>query len=314
MRAALEAYLTHLSAARNASPYTLRNYGAEIGHAMAFFEEAGCTGWPDVSREHIREYLTTLYDVGLARSSVARRVSELRAFGAYLERSAGVASPLTHIRSPKVPERLPSVLSREEAAALMDAPPAHGVTGVRDRAALEVMYGAGLRVSELVGVDVLDLDLAGRGLRVLGKGDKERMALLGQPAVEATRRYLQEVRPGLAEAGQSALFLNQRGSRLSARHIQVITQRYARAVGIRNRITPHTLRHSFATHMLDGGADLRVVQELLGHSLVSTTQIYTHVSRARLRDVYLAAHPRAAADPVAGVTAHGAAVPMVATS
>jgi site-specific recombinase XerD len=225
-------------------------------------------------------------------------VSELRAFGAFLERG-GVASPLTHIRSPRVPERLPSVLSREEASALMDAPPVEGVTGVRDRAALEILYGAGLRVSELVGVDVADLDLGGRTLRVLGKGDKERMALLGTPAVEATTRYLSDIRPTLAKPGQSALFLNQRGSRLSARHVQTITQRYAAAVGIRNRITPHTLRHSFATHMLDGGADLRVVQELLGHSLVATTQIYTHVSRARLRDVYLAAHPRAGADPAA---------------
>lgn len=301
MRAVLEAYLTNLSAARNASRYTLRNYRAEIGDAMAFFENAGCQAWSEVSREQIHDYLSSLYDRDLARSSIARRVSELRAFGKFLERNEGIAGPLTHIRSPRVPERLPSVLSREEAAALMDAPPLEGVAGIRDRAVLELLYGAGLRVAELVGLDVHDLDLPDRGLRVLGKGDKERVALLGTPAVAATRRYLAEARPQLVASSEQALFVNQRGGRLSARHVQTSIQRYSRSVGLRHRITPHTLRHSFATHMLDGGADLRVVQELLGHALVSTTQIYTHVSRARLREVYLRAHPRAGSEPADAV-------------
>jgi integrase/recombinase XerC len=232
----------------------------------------------------------------MARSSVARRVSELRSLGRYLERTTGQPSVFAHARAPKVPSRLPTVLSRPEAALLMEAPAPVGAPGLRDRAILETLYAGGLRVAELVRLDLGDTDLSGRAVRVLGKGDKERVCLLGTAAVGVLARYLAEGRPELAAAqrSSSALFINQRGGRLTARSVQDMTQRYARSVGIQRRITPHTLRHTFATHMLDGGADLRVVQELLGHALISTTQIYTHVSRAHLQRVYLQAHPRAA--------------------
>lgn len=293
MHADLDAFLDHLAAVRNASPHTLRNYGTEIEHALRFFQSEGCTSWDDVSRTQVRAYLGALAEEGIARASIARRVSQLRSFGAFRLHTDRGANPFAHVASPRVPARLPEVLSAGEAASLMDAPPPQGAAGLRDRAILEVLYGAGLRVSELVALDVGDVDPDGRTLRVLGKGNKERVALMGEPAARAVVRYTRESRPDLACRGPAAaLLLNRRGARLSARYVQMLLRRYARAVGLRKRITPHTLRHTFATHLLDGGADLRVVQELLGHAQVSTTQIYTHVSQSRLREVYLGAHPR----------------------
>jgi site-specific recombinase XerD len=254
-----------------------------------------------VSRELVREYLGALADAGIVRASVARRLSALRSLGRFVEQTSGVPSAFAHTRAPKVPERLPTVLTASEAALLMDAPPREGIVGLRDRAVLETLYAAGLRVAELARLDLGDVDLAGRAVRVLGKGDKERMSLLGEVAVAAIASYLRAARPQLQSRTETrAMFLNQRGGRLTARSVQAMTERYARAAGIQRRITPHTLRHTFATHLLDGGADLRVVQELLGHAQLATTQIYTHVSRAHVRSVYLLAHPRAAAATASG--------------
>jgi integrase/recombinase XerC len=236
---------------------------------------------------------------GYARSSIARRVSELKAFGKFLMREGLVdRNPFAGLQAPRQESRLPKVLSTQQIEDLLDAPPPNGVAGQRDRAILETLYGAGLRVSELVGLDVGDFDPSGATLRVTGKGDRERTALIGAFGVTALETYVTQARPQLASRANTtgpALFLNGRGSRLSQRSVQRILRRYARSIRLPDEVTPHTLRHTFATHLLNGGADLRVVQELLGHEALATTQVYTHVSQTRLRRAYLAAHPRAGA-------------------
>jgi integrase/recombinase XerD len=236
----------------------------------------------------------------LARASVARRISELRAFGRFLLAEGLLdRNPFAGIDGPRLPSRLPKALSAEDAQALVTAPVDDGPHGLRDRAILETLYGGGLRVAELVGLDVADYRPDALTLRVTGKGNRERVALIGDWAADAIDLYLADGRAALMEAATrttTALFLNGRGGRLSARSVQALTRRHARSVGL-DGVTPHVLRHSFATHLLDGGADLRVVQELLGHAQITTTQIYTHVSQARLRTSYLGAHPRADGRP-----------------
>lgn len=299
MERSLARYERYLVAVRNASPYTVRNYRAEIAEALAFFDERGIADWRDLDRSVLRSYLAWLAGQGLARASIARRASQLRSFGSFLVREGSApANPFAGLRSPRVPDRLPDVLSTDQIEALLDAPPVRGAVGLRDRAMLETLYGGGLRVSELVTLDVGDYDANAATLRVTGKGDRERTALIGGFCIRAVDRYLTRGRPEFASQGRardSALFLNHRGRRISSRSVQRMLRRYAKSVRLPESVTPHTLRHSFATHLLDGGADLRVVQELLGHAVLSTTQVYTHVSEARLRDAYLSAHPRAAA-------------------
>lgn len=296
MRTAAERYIDQLVAVRNASPYTVRNYGREIAEALDFFEASGVRGWDDIDARLLRRYQGWLAGRGIARASVARRASELRAFGRFLSRE-GLAprDPFASCPLPRAPKRLPRVLTADQAADLLEAPAGDEPAGLRDRAMLECLYGGGLRVAELVGLDLRDLSLPSRTLRVTGKGDRERVALIGRSAVNAIARYQQAGRPALAAAAKrpnEALFLNQRGGRLTARSVQRIIAAAARAAGIDQRVTPHVLRHSFATHLMDGGADLRVVQELLGHQNLATTQVYTHVSQERLRQAYRGAHPR----------------------
>jgi integrase/recombinase XerC len=295
----LARYVKYLEAVQNASPYTVRNYGSEVAHALEFFQERGITRWSDVDRTALRSYLAMLSAEGYARSSIARRVSELRSFGTFLAREGLVdRSPFAALSAPRQESRLPSVLSPSQVEDLINAPPAKGAAGLRDRAILETLYGAGLRVSELVGLNVADVDAAGHTLRVTGKGDRERTALIGRYGIQALEAYLERGRPELAAAAkrpEPAVFLNRFGRRLTTRSIQRLLRRYARSLRLSDEITPHTLRHTFATHLLNGGADLRVVQELLGHEALATTQVYTHVSQRRLRQAYLAAHPRSGA-------------------
>lgn len=299
MRAALERYINELIAVRNASPYTVRNYGREIAEALDFFEAEGARSWADIDRRMLGRYAGWLVDRGIARASIARRMSQLRAWGAFLRREGIVQlDPFAVLALPRVPKRLPRVLTADEAARMMETPSESEPAGLRDRAILETLYAGGLRISELVGLDLRDLELEARRLRVTGKGNRERVALIGHPAAGAIARYLSRGRPELAAAGKrphAALFLNHRGGRLGARSVQRLLASSAAAAGISRRITPHVLRHSFATHLMDGGADLRVVQELLGHRSLATTQIYTHVSQVRLTEAYLAAHPFARA-------------------
>jgi len=243
----------------------------------------------------VRKHLALLQRSGVKRTTIARKMASLRAFFRYLTREEILSvNPLSHVSSPKLEKRLPEVLSQDGAWALVQAPDTGTPAGLRDRAILEVLYSSGLRVSELVGLDLGDLDLSVGYVRVMGKGSRERIVPVGSYAVKAVKRYLTAGRPLLdkKKAGQ-ALFLNKDGGRLTTRSIRNIVDKYVEQVSIQRKISPHTLRHSFATHLLDGGADLRSVQELLGHVKMSTTQIYTHVSREKLMAVYEKNHPRA---------------------
>jgi site-specific recombinase XerD len=247
-----------------------------------------------VDRGAVRAYVRTLVRRGAAPQTVARRLAALRAFFAAARRW-GVAVPdLTGLRAPRAPRRLPRVLTRAEARRLVAGPARPGPLGLRDRAILELLYASGLRVSELVGLDLADLDLGERLVAVRGKGGRRRRVPFGEPARDALARYLAEGRPRLAVAARptEAVFLSRFGRRLGVRSVHALVARAGRAAAVPRAVGPHALRHACATHLLDGGADLRAVQELLGHARLRTTQVYTHLSVRQLQAVYARAHPR----------------------
>ena len=248
-----------------------------------------------LDRASLRGYLAWLIDLGYVRASVARKLSALRTLLAWLVRLGILeADPLPKRGVMKLDSRLPRFLAQEEAASLVEAPDTSDPLGLRDAALLELIYSAGLRVSEARDVNVSELNLHTRELRVTGKGSKQRVVLIGEAARDALALYLKDVRPTLAcQDSGMALFLNRLGGRLSQRSIQQKVRKYAGKVGLGSAVHTHTLRHSFATHLLEGGADLRVVQELLGHASPATTQIYTHVTGSQARAVYMSSHPRA---------------------
>jgi len=295
MEELLERFLTYLWAAKNASPYTVKNYGTDIGQFLDYCGKQGVSSLEQVDRSLLRSYLAELGTAGYVKASIARRVAELRSFGDFLVREEVLErNPFRLISAPRVPKRLPQYLTVAEVEALLAAPDTSTPLGLRDRAIIEVLYAAGLRVSELAGMDVADVSLAQARVRVMGKGNKERIGLLGQQAVRAVRAYLEAGRPALlSKHPTDALWLNHRGGRLTVRGVALMLNKAAKQTDIHTPVSPHVLRHTFATHLLDGGADLRVVQELLGHANLATTQIYTHVSQSRAREVYLRAHPRA---------------------
>ena len=295
MEKLLERFLTHLGSGRNASPYTVKNYGNDIGQFLDYCRTQGVEKPGQIDRLLLRRYLAELDAVGYVKASIARRVAELRAFGDFLVRE-GILERNTFrlVSAPRVPKRLPQYLTVAEVEVLLAVPDTSTPRGLRDRAIIEVLYAAGLRVSELAELDVGDVDLPQAQVRVMGKGGKERIGLLGRSAVRAVWAYLERGRQELLrQRPTSALWLNHRGGRLTVRGVTLVLSSAGKQAGIRIPVSPHVLRHSFATHLLDGGADLRVVQELLGHSSLVTTQIYTHVSQSRAREVYLRAHPRA---------------------
>jgi len=294
-------YINYLEAERNASPYTVRNYTSDllgssnIKGFFTFLSEKGIKSLAQTDRYLLREYLAYLAEQGLAKGSIARRLSAIRSFYRYLVREEILpVNPVKETSSPKLDKHLPSFLNIEEVNRLLEAPDSTTPQGQRDRAFMELLYASGLRVSELVGLDLEQVDLEGREIRVWGKGSKERMVLMGEPAVNALKSYINNGRQELLGNKRSnALFLNYQGGRLTERSVQSILQNCALMAGINKRVHPHVLRHTFATHLLDGGADLRVVQELLGHTSLSSTQVYTHVSKTRAKKVYLSAHPLA---------------------
>jgi site-specific recombinase XerD len=298
-RRALEAFLESL-AGRNASPGTIIEYRRHGTEFLAFLAQRGVT-WTDPDRATIRAYLAELADRGLAPSSVAGRLAAVRSLYRHALRNGLMdADPLAGVRAPRRPSRLPRVLTVDEAASLVTAPrrirARDEALARRDAAMLELLYATGMRISELAGLTLDRMDLERRRLRVIGKGNKERQLLFGGPAASAMRGYLAGGRPVLAgrnAATTASVFLNASGAPLSARGARMVLERWVRAAGSPNRTSPHTLRHSFATHLLEGGADLRVVQELLGHANLQTTQVYTHLSDAALRSAYREAHPRA---------------------
>ena len=291
----LERFLTHLRAVRDASPYTVKNYGHDIGQFLDYCKVRGVSSPEQVDRSLLRSYLAELDTAGYVKASIARRVAELRSFGDFLVREQVLErNPFRMVDAPRVPKRLPRYLTLAEVEALLAVPDTSTPLGLRNRAIIEVLHAAGVRVSELVGLDVADADLAQAQVRVLGKGGKERIGLLGRPAVHAVRAYLGAGRPALlGRRPTNALWLNHRGGRLTARGVALMLTGAGKQADIRTHVSPHVLRHTFATHLLDGGADLRVVQELLGHANLATTQVYTHVSQSRAREVYMRAHPRA---------------------
>jgi integrase/recombinase XerC len=287
MEKLLQAYLRFLQAERNLSPYTLRNYESDIRSFFRYAEDAG-RDIRNVDRYLLRAYLAGLREQKMASGSIVRRVSTIRSFYRFLVRHDHIEhDPLAGVVSPKKGRRLPSVLSRRQVLAILQAVEGDSPKALRDRAILELLYAAGVRLSELVALDTSDVDIAEQEVRVVGKGNKERIALMGKAAANALQRYLREGRPALVQRSyERALFLNKQGGRLSARAVQIMVRGCALKAGLDERVFPHLLRHTFATHMLDGGADLRVVQELLGHASVGSTQIYTHVSEAEKRRVY----------------------------
>lgn len=292
----IEGYLDHLRYQRNMSAATVRAYGSDLTAFAEFLRDSGLPTAPDrVDPLAVRAWLAKQHRDGQERSSVARRVSALRSFFRHLVREGVVAdNPLDRVVTPRVRRRLPRHLNVDEVAILVASPDASKPIGLRDRALLELLYATGLRVSELCSLDLEDLDLHELVLRVVGKGSVERMVPFGSRAAEALRAYLAS-RHRLQRRGggdPDALFVNYRGGRLSSRSVRRTLEQTIRRCAIKHRISPHGLRHSFATHLLDAGADLRSIQELLGHASLSTTQRYTHVTTERLREVYRKAHPR----------------------
>ncbi len=290
----LDRYLQSLER-DNASPYTVKNYGTDIAQFLDYCVDQRITTLDGLTRDLVRTYMAELSEDGYVRASVARRVFELRAFGDFLVERRGWENNLfRRIYAPRIPERLPRYLTVEEVELLLGAPDVSDAKGLRDRAILEVLYATGVRVSELTALDLSDVNFHTGELRVVGKGNKERIVLVGRPALTALRAYIDKGRPEqLSDSGANALFLNRFGGRLSSRSVDTIVRQSGIAAGIDETVTPHLLRHTFATHMLEGGADLRVVQELLGHENIATTQIYASVTQRRAREVYLRAHPGA---------------------
>ena len=294
MKELLGKYTKYLEIERGLSPYTVRNYITDIQGFLDFLSQNKVTSLDKVDRLVMRHYLGLLHGQKTSRISISRKLSALRSFYRFLKRENLVSSePAASLSAPKLEQRLPTFLTQDEILKLIQAPDTSTIVGIRDRAILELLYAAGLRLSEVTNLNVGDLDLNSRQIRAWGKGSKERMVLIGKPAAEALKRYLRQSRTRLlGKKSTQALFLNRFGERIAERRIQYIIKKYARQAGLDMRVYPHMLRHTFATHMLDGGADLRVVQELLGHARLATTQIYTHVSQNQIRRTYLAAHPR----------------------
>jgi len=304
MQQLLDRYIAHLEAERNASSHTVNNYASDIigtQNTIGFFtflETKGVKSLDDVDRTLVREYLSYLMEKKLAKTTIARKISAIRSFYKYLVREGILSSnPLEQATTPKLDKRLPSFLTIEETEKLLNASDTTKPPGKRDRAILELLYASGIRVSELVQLNLEQINFYTREIRVWGKGSKERVVLMGEPAVNAIKEYINYGRPELLSGKTSeALFVNKYGNRILARRIQKIIDKCAHACGIDKNVHPHMLRHSFATHMLDSGADLRVVQELLGHADLSSTQIYTHITKSHAKKIYLKTHPMASED------------------
>jgi integrase/recombinase XerC len=291
--AAVAAFLRHLDRERNASPHTIRAYGEDLAQFRGYLrEELRREPRPrDVDHLLIRGFLARLHRAGTSRTSAARKLATLRTFFRYLAREGIVKrNPAGPLASPRLERRLPTRLSEADVEAILDVP-GEGDSALRARAILELLYGTGIRCGELVGLDLDALDMGGGLVRVLGKGSKERIVPFGRRAREALRHYL----PARARTRprSPAVFVNARGGRLTDRSVRNILRARLRAASVRQRVSPHSLRHAFATHLLERGADLRAIQELLGHASLSTTQRYTHVDTRHILDIYRKTHPRA---------------------
>jgi integrase/recombinase XerC len=308
VREELKAFLEHLRLNQNASAHTVRAYESDLAQYLSFLAAHRGKRVSDLAAEDLdhlgaRAFLSDLHRIGNSKSSAARKLSAIRAFGRYLRREGLLDSdPAALVGTPKREQRIPAHLAIEEMSRLLEQPDGGTPLGRRDRAIMELFYASGLRLSELVGLDVEDVNLSGRVVRVLGKGRKERIVPFNQSTADALRRWLadreqfvrpSQERPRGRRAAADPLFLNYQGGRLSTRSVDKLVRKYVAQCSTRYGISPHALRHSFATHLLEAGADLRAIQELLGHSRLSTTQRYTHVNAAQLLETYRKAHPKA---------------------
>lgn len=298
MQTSIARFLQYLAVERNASDLTIKSYREDLGQLVHYLSEShGAAPRPSaITTADLRGYVSGMHEAGYAKTTVSRRLASLRSFFRFGQREGWAeTNPAKPLRNPRKPRSLPHFLSTEELGRLLESPPASDSQGLRDRAILETLYSAGLRVSELVALNDDDVDHAASVLRVRGKGKRERLAPIGSFAMKALKRYLavRRLAPMPAKNAVRPLFVNRFGRRLTTRSVGRMLEKHLRITGLDRRTTPHTLRHSFATHLLDRGADIRSVQELLGHKSLVTTQIYTHVSTAGLRAAYERAHPRA---------------------
>jgi integrase/recombinase XerC len=299
LREQLKEFILYLRLNRNASTHTTRAYDSDLSQFLMFAEKRGVREPLHLDVLVVRAFLGELYARGNSRSSAARKLAAVRAFLRYLRREdLFEGDPAGTVRTPKREQKIPAHLSVEEVRMLLETPDTGAPLGRRDRAILELFYASGLRLSELIGLDLDDVNVSSRLVRVLGKGGKERIVPFNRAAADALKaylkdRYTRQLAPAMRRGPREALFVNYRGTRLSGRSVHRLVRRYVAACSARFGISPHALRHSFATHLLERGADLRTIQELLGHARLTTTQRYTHVNAAQLRDVYRRAHPRA---------------------
>lgn len=297
----IEDFLTHLRVEKSASNLTLISYKTDLSQFFNFLSREYKVPTDQISADllnhrTVREYLASMQDDGYSRSTMARKLAALRSFVRYLCREDVLpGNPIANVSTPKQEKKLPRFLYPTEIELLLNAPDHNKPMGLRDRAILETLYAAGLRVSELVGMNMRDIDWDEAYIKVTGKGDKERLVPLGTKAKEALLNYVNNGRPAILQKNQlnsEVLFLNKYASRLSGRSVRNIINKYVDQIAIHQKVSPHTLRHTFATHLLNGGADLRSVQELLGHVKLSTTQIYTHLTKEKIKAIYNESHPR----------------------
>lgn len=292
---ALTHFIKYVQIEKNFSVHTVREYEADIKQFLHFLNQEGVYCLTDVEYLHARLYVTKLYEENMARTSISRKISSIRSFFRYLNREVDLDdAPFRSLYHPKKEERLPSFFYEEELQQLFAASGGDDEKSIRNRAILELLYATGIRVSECVSIEVNQVDFAYSILRVMGKGRKERIVPFGQYAHDALQRYMDEARPKLMkDKDHQRLFVNMRGGELTARGVRHILSEMMEEASLHAKIYPHMLRHTFATHLLNNGADLRTVQELLGHAHLSSTQVYTHVTKEHLRNTYMNTHPRA---------------------
>lgn len=291
MQRHIDKFMNYLRGEKNSSPHTITNYTVDLQSFAQFIGEKDVAA---IDHLLLRRFLAEMRAKNFAKRTIARKLASLRSFFRFLFREGYIkTNPITSLSTPKLDKKLPVVLDEGKVTKLLQSPSEDDVSGLRDKALLETLYSAGIRVSELVGLDTNDVDFISEVIKVFGKGSKERIVPIGSPAVKAMRKYLEKRDGEVKVKDKDAVFLNKNGTRLTDRSVRRILDKYIRQTSVAEHISPHSLRHSFATHLLDRGADLRSVQELLGHANLSTTQIYTHVTMDRLKTVYDKAHPRA---------------------
>lgn len=295
MEQLVDTYLLHLKVERGLAQNTLDSYRRDLTKFILYLRRLGVNALEHVERREILAFMEDLHNNGRAAATISRNLAAIRSFFGFLNQENLVdKNPSSELDSPKIPKRLPNIMTVKQVAKLLEQPDVKSPSGLRDKAMLELLYATGIRVSELVDLSLVDVNLDMGFLRCLGKGSKERIIPMGKTAVKSVHTYLQKGRGQLIrDSHEQAVFVNFHGRRLTRQGFWKILKKYVRQAGFTGDITPHTLRHSFATHLLENGADLRAVQEMLGHSDISTTQIYTQVTAIRLRDVYQQYHPRA---------------------